>query len=131
VVILAASVIMRYVVNEPLDWIEEAGMLILVWMTFLGAVLAAAEKKHMGMDLLLTKLNGKMKKIVPAAISIITIISLLFVIYYGVDMTLYNLTLESESLQISYAYFYLAIPVGCLLYAIVELQQLIQLARKK
>lgn len=131
VLLLATNVVMRYVVNEPLAWTEEAGILILVWLTFMSAVIAAAEKKHMGMDLFLTKLRGKMKKVVPAIISVITIVSLSVVTYYGIEMTWYNLRLDSESLQISYAYFYLAIPVGCLLFLIVEFHQLISLLRLK
>ena len=131
VILMATNVVMRYVVNEPLAWTEEAGILILVWLTFMSAVIAAAEKKHMGMDLFLTKLVGEKNLVVPAIISVITIVSLSIVTYYGMDITWYNLNLESESLQISYAYFYLAIPVGCLLFVIVEIHQLINLIRLK
>ncbi len=131
VVLLATNVFMRYVVKVPLDWTEEAGVLILVWITFMGAVIAAAEKKHMGMDLLLNKLRGKAKKIFITIINLVTILSLLIITYYGVDMTIYNLNLESESLQISYAFFYLPIPVGCLLFVIVEIDQLISMLRAK
>ncbi|WP_158738087.1 TRAP transporter small permease [Alteribacillus sp. YIM 98480] len=129
VVLLACNVFLRYVVGQPLDWTEEAGMLILVWITFLGAVLAAGENKHMGMDLVYNKFKGTSKKVMTTLMGGLIIIGLFMVVYYGAEMTINNLNLKSESLQISYAYFYLAIPVSCLLYGIIEVQKLVNLYR--
>lgn len=47
VVVLAVNVLMRYGFGSPFYWAEEAGQLLLVWLSFLGAALAGAERRHM------------------------------------------------------------------------------------
>jgi TRAP-type C4-dicarboxylate transport system permease small subunit len=130
VVLLFVNVIMRYVVRSPIDWVEEAGQLILIWLTFLGAAAAAAEKRHMGMDMLMTYLKGKRKKVLEGAISTLVILCLGIVTYYGIDMTIYNLEQKSESLRFSYAVFYVAIPIGCLCYIVFELTHFLRLFKR-
>lgn len=121
---------MRYVVKSPFAWTEEAGQLLLVWLTFLGAAVAGSEKRHMGMDWLTMKLKGKPKKVYDGVISIFIMVSLSIVIYNGIDLTLYNLDLKSESLQFSFALFYLAIPVGCFSYLLFELNYFFGILRQ-
>lgn len=111
---------MRYIIKSPIHWTEEAGILLLIWLTFFGSVLTAFEKQHMGMDLLLNKLNKKLNKSLTILIGVATIVALLIIVYYGIELTIYNISLKSESLKISYALFYLPIPLGCTIYAIVE-----------
>lgn len=130
VLLLAFNVVMRYIINAPIHWAEEAGMLLLIWVTFIGSVLTALEKKHLGMDLLLNKLNKKISKVISGIISLLTIIALLIIVYFGVDIVIYNISLKSESLKISYAFFYLPIPLGCLIYALVESYTLIKSIKK-
>lgn len=121
VVLLALNVFMRYIVRSPFAWTEEAGQLLLVWLTFLGAAVAGSEKRHMGMDWIAMKFKGKSRKVYDSIISLFIMVSLGIIIYNGIDLTLYNLELKSESLQFSFALFYLAIPVGCSCYLLFEL----------
>jgi TRAP-type C4-dicarboxylate transport system permease small subunit len=41
----------RYVLSNPLDWTEEIGRLMLVWMTFSGATLIFIKLEHPSIDL--------------------------------------------------------------------------------
>ena len=50
----------RYVLSNPLDWTEEIGRLMLVWMTFSGATLIFIKLEHPSIDLFV--------KIFPASI---------------------------------------------------------------
>ena len=48
--IVAIQVFFRYVLNNSLFWSEEVALLILVWLTFLGATVAYHRGAHPGMD---------------------------------------------------------------------------------
>lgn len=130
VIILCVSVISRYILHNPAQWIEEAGSLALVWLTFFGAVITAHKNSHMGMDLLFHKINKATKGIYSVVINLVIIASIIIVIYFGIKLTIHNIHFKSEVLRISYAYFYLAVPVSFILFVIVELDQIINQFKK-
>jgi TRAP-type C4-dicarboxylate transport system permease small subunit len=46
IVSIAAQVLLRYVFNAPLIWVEEAATISFIWMTMLGAAAAAKMDRH-------------------------------------------------------------------------------------
>lgn len=57
------SVIMRYVVNAPVPWIEEIQMILVVWMTFFGICVTILERGNISISLLVDKFHGVLKVI--------------------------------------------------------------------
>ncbi|GGE79093.1 TRAP transporter small permease [Nesterenkonia cremea] len=51
--VLCLQVVMRYVVENPLIWADEAARLLMVWLTFAGATLAYRTKSHIAITILL------------------------------------------------------------------------------
>jgi TRAP-type C4-dicarboxylate transport system permease small subunit len=125
VLLLFVNVVMRYFLRMPIEWTEEAGQLLLIWVTFLGAAMAAGERRHMAMDALKRKLSASHRRRAEIAISLLITGCLAIIAYYGWNMTMFNAARHSESLRISYALFYAAIPVGAALYSIFELAYLL------
>ncbi len=48
--IVPVGVFFRYVLSASLSWTDELGGLLLVWITFLGAVVALDRRTHLDMD---------------------------------------------------------------------------------
>ena len=125
VLLLLVNVFMRYILRTPIEWTEEAGQLLLIWLTFIGAAMAAGERRHMAMDALQRALSPVYRRYGEIIIGILIIGCLAIIIYYGWNMTTFNARRLSESLRISYALFYAAIPTGAVLYIIFEIAYLL------
>lgn len=124
VVVLGINVFMRYALSSPFFWTGEFTNLLLVWLSFLGVAVAAAERRHMVMDLLGKRLPATAARTLEVVISVAVVLICAYVVYSGVRLTAFNRVLESEELQISYAFFYAAVPVGFLCYLVFELGHL-------
>ena len=61
VVIVFANVICRYYLNAALAWSEEVTRFMLIWMVFLGAVLAYVNDEHLGLDILVKSLPRRLR----------------------------------------------------------------------
>ena len=57
VVLVFGNVVLRYAFNSGITISEEMSRWLFVWMTFLGAIVALHERKHLGTDMLLSRLK--------------------------------------------------------------------------
>ena len=62
VCIVAAGVVFRYVLDSPLEWGDEAGIAVLVAITFLGAALTLHRSEHLGVNTFRALLTGRWAK---------------------------------------------------------------------
>src|SRR3954468_11588018 len=63
VVLVFTNVVMRYVFNSGIPTSEELSRWLLVWLTFLGAIVALRQHAHLGVDSLVRALPALGKKI--------------------------------------------------------------------
>jgi TRAP-type C4-dicarboxylate transport system permease small subunit len=56
-IIIPYGVFMRYVVNSPASWPEPAGILMMVWFSFIGGAAAYRAKAHIAVTTLVKALN--------------------------------------------------------------------------
>src|SRR5438067_9710599 len=63
-VIVPLGVFFRYALNAALPWTDELGGMLLVWMTFLGAVIALDRGVHLDFDLLREKMPPRVRWLV-------------------------------------------------------------------
>lgn len=61
--ILALQVIARKLLNNPLQWPEEVALIIMTWITFLGAYQCTVEGSHLKMTFLEDKVPTKFKSV--------------------------------------------------------------------
>ncbi len=59
VLVVAASVIWRYVLHAPLDWSEEVASGLMATMIFLGAATAIGRARHIGIDVITKRLSPR------------------------------------------------------------------------
>src|SRR5882757_5034459 len=63
VVLVFGNVVLRYGFNSGITVSEELSRWLLVWLTFLGAIVAVREHTHLGVDTLVRMLSARGKRI--------------------------------------------------------------------
>ena len=58
VVAVFVNVVLRYVFDTGIVFYEELSRLLFVWLVCIGAIVASAENKHLGFDMLTSRLKG-------------------------------------------------------------------------
>lgn len=113
-VLLFTNIILRYFFNANTTWAEEFVRYSMIWITFIGMAICFRKGIHFSVDILLKSLPFKSSKILQIIINIISIIFILLIIYYGIEITLFNFNSGqiTPSLEIGIFWIYLAIPVG-------------------
>lgn len=110
------QVFMRYVVNSPLTWTDEVTRLLLVWLTFLGAVLTYRLGTQIAVDALelLAVRRGWNRLAQSAEVfiqAVIILVSLAFLLG-GIQLVEATLDRPTPALGIPVATFYAAIPIS-------------------
>jgi TRAP-type C4-dicarboxylate transport system permease small subunit len=115
VVIVVASVLFRYIFVAPLEWSEEVGRYMMIWVGFLAASVGVRQGLHVGVDFVVTSVRPGLAVWLRRLARAATAIFLLIVMGYGF-MLVGNLWDQwSPVLTIRMTWPYLAIPVGSLL----------------
>lgn len=57
------NVVLRYGFDTGIVFYEELSRLLFVWLVCIGAIVAAAEGKHLGFDMLTSRLRGRARKV--------------------------------------------------------------------
>lgn len=126
---VALQVFFRYVLNSPLTWSEELSRLAFTWMLFLGLCLAEKDNIHIAVDFFVDRMPASVQKPLRVAVEVFCIAILLTVVYYSIQFIEMQRAMRSVALDISMAYFTLAVPVGCLLFAIYKFQTIARIMR--
>jgi len=74
VVMVFGNVVLRYFFNSGIVVSEELSRFCFVWLTFIGAIVAAREGTHLGMDNLVSRLSRRGKLICLAASQLLILI---------------------------------------------------------
>jgi TRAP-type C4-dicarboxylate transport system permease small subunit len=121
--IVFLQVFNRFVLKTPLAWSEELAMLLFQWVSFLGAAIGVKRWRHFGIELVVKILPEKMRRRVELIVPIIVGVVALIMITEGIELLSFNRNRFYSSMDLSYLWPYLAIPVsGCLMifYLIVQ-----------
>lgn len=114
VIVIAAQVWYRFILNDPLDWSEEAGRYLFVWISFMGAAAGVRYQVHLGIDIIEKLSSPATYRIVVILVNLIIQVFLLVVMYWGFKILAIIRFQTSPSMGISMIYPYLAVPLGSL-----------------
>jgi TRAP-type C4-dicarboxylate transport system permease small subunit len=119
VVVLFAFIILSMgfqILLRNLDWTDEILRYVNIWVVFLGAGLAVKHSEHLQVAFFADKMfGGKGRGVLRSARLVIVILFLVAIAVAGVLKTVKTAALQAQMVPISIGWFYLAIPVGCLL----------------
>lgn len=116
------QVFTRYVMNNPSTFTEELVIIILVWISFLGAAYAFGSRQHMALIFLKDKVKGIKKVILCVAIdAIIMLFAVIILIIGGKQITMGVMAIRTPILNISKAYIYSSMIVSGVLIAFYQI----------
>lgn len=109
------GVVFRYLLNNPLVWLEEVQILLVVWTVFLGGSAAFRTGSHMSMEFVYEKFDEKSRKILDIIITALTAVVLAFFGYNAIRLVmLYTSSNRMTSiLRIPPVFMYGIVPVCC------------------
>jgi TRAP-type C4-dicarboxylate transport system permease small subunit len=115
-VIVFLQVFNRFVLKAPLAWSEDLAMLLFQWVAFLGAAIGVKRMRHFGIELVVKKLPEKIHHMLELAIPVLMGVVALNMITEGIKLIGFNKNRIYSSMNLTYTWAYLAIPVsGCLM----------------
>ncbi len=118
ILLCTVQIILRYFTGlgmKPFAWGDEIMRLAAMWPIFLAASLGAKEGAHISVTVFIKKyLPEKVMKLVLKIANVIVILTLCYLVYFGTERTLSNFQTSLQNLDMSMAWFYAAVPVGCL-----------------
>ena len=103
----------RFLFSQPSTWTEELMRRLLIWMVMLGAAVAFRHGALISVDLMLRTAKGKWRTFVNGLITLLSLVLLGVLIWYGIDLV-WRIRFQTwASLDfLSMGWAYAAIPVG-------------------
>ena len=118
--ICTTNIVLRYLIRgvaafRPFPWGDELLRMSAIWIAFLAAGLGVKENSHISITFLVEKLiPKKYLGIVNKVAQLIVLAVLALLTVFGVLVTIAQKNSYLQNIHISNAWFYAAIPVGCL-----------------
>lgn len=122
------QVVSRFVLNNPSSYTEEVALFLMLWVALLGAAYAFRRGAHLGLDIVVAKLEGNRKVIAQKLAEIISLaFACIILIYGGLKLVLLNYELKqtSAALEVEVWIIYSVIPLSGLLIAIFAIERII------
>ena len=119
VILVNLNVIMRYILNAPLQWSEEVVTSLFVWTVFIGSAYAYRKHSHLGVDIVVNLMHGRTKAVVRDVMAIVELLILIMLTIISAQYV-YNLIYVrgvfkpavTDVLRIPKAYTGIAVPLG-------------------
>src|SRR5699024_2540544 len=88
VLLIFTQVVLRYVFNSPLQWVEETTMLLLVWYGYITIGILVKEKGHIAIEYFYLLASKNIQKYLNIFIYVSLIFFSFLMINFGFDMTI-------------------------------------------
>ena len=115
VAVTFVNVFLRYAGESSFLWGEEVGRHLMIWLAFVGGGLALRNGAHIGVDSFERSLPTRAARIVRATIALVMLLVFVALAVEGIDYAWRTRFQASAALQISMAWVYAGMPIGCLL----------------
>jgi TRAP-type C4-dicarboxylate transport system permease small subunit len=118
VLLTAAQVFFRYVLNHPLGWSEELVRYVFIWSVFWGAAIVMRHREHISVELFHHYLSPAARRLVSIVNNLCILVFLGFVIPTALWFAVYAYRLKSVATEIPMFFVYVSLPIGGMLMAI-------------
>ena len=110
--VLALQVFFRYVLNRPLAWPLEVSLFCFVWLVWLGGIGGMREERQIRIEFAEKYAPKAVQRILIPGATVLSLIFLVFVIYYGIQVADSQMSAEYDILPFSRGILYAVAPVG-------------------
>ena len=121
-VIVCLQVFNRFVLKTPLAWSEDIAMLLFQWVVFLGAALGVKRLRHFGIELVVRHFPERLRYVVDLLTPAVMAVVALVMIFQGWAILELNRTRIFSSMDLTYIWAFLPIPLGGVLILIYLIQ---------
>ncbi len=125
VLITILAVFMRYILNDPLQWVEEVLIALYLWAIMFGAASSMKVRGHVSIDALVGFLPKKVQRYVQHLNDVLGIVVLVTFGWLGLQLAMAADDKITPILGIKYTYVDLAVPVGAFWMALYLLLHLV------
>jgi TRAP-type C4-dicarboxylate transport system permease small subunit len=119
-VMVAAQVIYRYAVQEPIVWSEEFTTLCYQWLSYLGAALAVRYRAHYGVDFLVRFLGPPLRRALEWVEHAVVWSLAAFMVFYGWRIVESSWLQMYPTLPFSVGTGYLVLPIAGVLFIVMD-----------
>lgn len=131
IVALVASVAMgvfyRYALRQSLHWATEVPNVILIWIVFLGSVVAFYERRHIVFDAVVEALPSGLSRGLRIVAELLVLAFLAVLTVYGYQIVMQAMNSLSDALKIPRGYFYICLPLSAALMGVCSVENLYRL----
>lgn len=112
------GIYVRYFVDLPVTFTEEAARYLMIWMALLAVSVGIARRAHIGVLFLFDKTHGIPRHLLMGLIDLLGFLFFLFLFYYGIGFTVDGARRLTMIYGMPKSLPFAAVPVSCLLAAI-------------
>ncbi|HZO01305.1 MAG TPA: TRAP transporter small permease [Burkholderiales bacterium] len=123
---VAAQVVFRYAVQEPIVWSEEFTTLCYQWLSYLGAALAVRYRAHYGVDLVVRFLGPRWRSALEWLEHAVVWSLGAFMVVYGWRIVEASALQMYPTLPFSVGTGYLVLPISGVLFMLMDLPVLLE-----
>lgn len=113
-VLVFVSAMMR-TLGFPLNWAQDAALIMFAWMSFIGGDIALHSTGLIGVDLFVVHFPKRVQKTIDIVFKVIMLAFLAVLVIYGFQYVMTGYRRLITTLNVSYAYVTASVPVGALL----------------
>ncbi len=122
--ILFYSVVMRYALNRPVTWTEDASTILMVWMVLLGAPIGLRSGAHVSIEFLVEKVSGGARTALRLIALAVTAYVALMMVRHGWLLAVRGMRRIVSTMEwLPFGYAYAALPVGYALMVLVCVEE--------
>ena len=125
-VMVAAQVVFRYAVKEPIVWSEEFTTLCYQWLSYLGAALAVRYRAHYGVDFVVRFLGPRSRAALQWLEHAVVWLMAVFMLFYGWRIVESSWLQMYPTLPFSVGTGYLVLPIAGALFMLMDLPVLLE-----
>ena len=120
--IVVAAVTFRYLLNDSLPWYDELASVLLAWITYFGAALAAIRRAHLGFSAFLLSLKMPLRITAFAVSEIVTYAVFISLAWAGWRVLAVMEGMSLEALPaVPLALVQSIVPIGCAAFVLAQL----------
>lgn len=107
-----AQVVLRYFFGSPLTWSDELARYLFVWCSFIGWVIAARRRSHLGVGVVAERSPPRVKAAVSLVGALASVAFAGVLLYYGLQITWRNADVDTVTLFFSFGVVYAIVPAA-------------------
>src|SRR5690625_4616451 len=85
VIVIFVQIVSRTFLQFSYAWTEELARFLMIWVIFLGSVIAVYYGGHISIDLLIEKFRSKIQKVFYLIVSLLSILFLIILVVKGIE----------------------------------------------